>query len=98
MKYFWPGNVRELENSIERAMVVTNNKILAPEDFALNHKDEELHFNGEQSLKNIEKIHILNILENNNWNISGSAKILGIDRVTIYKKLEKYGIKRPENE
>jgi len=98
MTYSWPGNVRELENSIERAMVVTKKRILSPEDFVLNHADGEIQFSEKQSLKNIEKMHILNVLDNNKWNISASAKVLGIDRVTIYKKLEKYGIKRPENE
>jgi DNA-binding NtrC family response regulator len=98
MKYTWPGNVRELENAIERAMVVTKKKILSSEDFVLNHSEDELHFNEEQSLESIEKTHLLNVLKKNNWNISSSARILGIDRVTVYKKLKKYGIKRPEND
>jgi len=98
MKYSWPGNVRELENSIERAMVVTKMKILSSEDFVLNHADDEIRYSEKQSLESIEKTHILNVLENKKWNISASAKVLGIDRVTIYKKLKKYGIKRPENE
>jgi transcriptional regulator with PAS, ATPase and Fis domain len=98
MEYTWPGNVRELENSIERAMVVSKKKILSLEDFVLNHADEKLQYNIEQSIENVEKTHILSVLEKNNWNISASAKVLGIDRVTVYKKLEKYGIKRPDNE
>ena len=98
MEYTWPGNVRELENSIERAMVVTKSKILAPEDFVFNHKDVVSQFYTEESLENIEKKHILNVIKYNKWNISDSAKVLRIDRVTIYKKLKKYGIKRPEND
>jgi transcriptional regulator with PAS, ATPase and Fis domain len=97
MKYAWPGNIRELENSIERAMVVTKKNILSQEDFILSYADEKMQYYTEQSLDSVEKTHILSVLKKNNWNISASAKILGIDRVTIYKKLEKYGIKRPEN-
>jgi transcriptional regulator with PAS, ATPase and Fis domain len=97
MKYAWPGNIRELENSIERAMVVTKKNILSQEDFILSYADEKMQYYTEQSLDSVEKTHILSVLKKNNWNISASAKILGIDRVTIYKKLEKYGINRPEN-
>ena len=78
-------------------MVVTKKNILSQEDFILSHADEKMQYNTEQSLDSVEKTHILSVLKKNKWNISASAKILGIDRVTIYKKLEKYGIKRPEN-
>lgn len=96
-KYAWPGNVRELQNAIERAMVVTTNKILSPADFIFNHGEEKITYSTDLSLDSVEKAHILQVLEKNNWNISVSAKLLGVDRVTIYKKLEKYGIKRPQN-
>jgi len=97
MKYSWPGNIRELENAIERAMVVTRKNVLMPEDFNLNNGEEKLSYSPDLSMESVEKAHILRVLENNHWNISSSAKILGIDRVTIYKKLEKYSIKRPQN-
>jgi len=98
MKYTWPGNVRELENTIERAMVVSQKNILLSEDFHLNHGNEKLTYDPDLSLKSIEKAHLLRVLERNKWNISRSAKVLGIDRVTVYKKLEKYGVKRPEDD
>jgi DNA-binding NtrC family response regulator len=97
MKYPWKGNVRELENAIERAMVVTQEKMLAVHDFLLNHVELHTPFKTSLSLDDVEKAHIVSVLEKNNWNISSAARILGIDRVTIYKKLQKYGIKRPEN-
>jgi len=97
MKYPWKGNVRELENAIERAMVVTQNKTLTHQDFLLNQVETSVPFKSSLSLEEVEKAHILGSLERNNWNISNTAKMLGIDRVTIYKKLQKYGIKRPEN-
>jgi len=98
LSYPWPGNVRELENAIERAMVVTKNKKLAQNDFNLNQMDEKIEYTPQQSIELVEKKHILNVLNKNKWNISATAKILGIDRVTVYKKLKKYGITRPDND
>jgi DNA-binding NtrC family response regulator len=97
MKYSWPGNVRELENAIERAMVVTQKNILSYEDFVLNQGEEKLSYNADLSLESVEKAHLMHVLEKNHWNITKSSRVLGIDRVTIYKKLAKYGIKRPKN-
>ena len=97
MKYPWKGNVRELENAIERAMVVTQGNTLNGTDFLLNHVELQTSFKTTLSLDDVEKAHIISVLEKNNWNISNAARVLDIDRVTIYKKLQKYGIKRPEN-
>jgi len=97
LKYPWYGNVRELENAIERAMVVARGKLLRREDFLLNRDDQRDLPAGKVSMEEVEKRHLLNILDSQNWNITVSAKILGIDRVTVYKKLKKYGIKRPED-
>ena len=97
MKYPWKGNVRELENAIERSMVVTQGNTLNSTDFLLNHVELQTSFKTTMSLDDVEKAHIISVLEKNNWNISNAARVLDIDRVTIYKKLQKYGIKRPEN-
>ena len=50
---------------------------------------------GSLSLSEVEKNHILQVLEHTDWNISRASKILNIDRTTIYSKLQSYGIKRP---
>ena len=97
IKYPWFGNVRELENAIERAIVITKNEVLQEHDFLLNQIDDKPVFKTNMSMEEVEKSHILHVIEKNNWNISNSARILGIDRVTIYKKLRRYGIKRPSN-
>ena len=57
-----------------------------------------MSYHTEQSIESVERTHILNVLEKHHWNISATAKVLGIDRVTVYKKLEKYGISRPKND
>jgi DNA-binding NtrC family response regulator len=98
LAYAWPGNVRELENAIERAMVVSKKGTLSKQNFVLNQTVEKIEYHTDQSIENVEKNHILNVLEKHRWNISATAKVLGIDRVTVYKKLEKYGITRPKND
>ena len=94
VRYNWPGNVRELENAIERAMVVGKPPTIRPDDlpFRLTEKN---HIPSSGSLAAMEKTHILSILEQNNWNISRSAEILDIDRVTLYNKIHKYGLRKP---
>jgi len=94
LDYHWPGNVRELENAIERAMVVGSPPAITPKDLPFQHSEKSSAAKS-NSIADIEKYHIINILEQNNWNISRSAEILGIDRVTLYNKIEKYGMKRP---
>jgi DNA-binding NtrC family response regulator len=94
VRYNWPGNVRELENAIERAMVVGKPPAIMPEDlpFRLSEKNNMPHTG---SLAAVEKTHITHVLEQNHWNISRSAEILEIDRVTLYNKIHKYGLKKP---
>jgi transcriptional regulator with PAS, ATPase and Fis domain len=94
VRYNWPGNVRELENAIERAMVVGKPPKVQPEDlpFQLTEKN---HVFPAGSLAAAEKAHIAAVLEQNHWNISRSAEVLQIDRVTLYNKIEKFGFKKP---
>ncbi len=97
MMHTWPGNVRELENAVESALVVSKGSRLTKIDFKLNNIQQTPVYSTGYSLTDIEKLHIINVLDQERWNITNAAKILGVDRVTIYKKLQKYGIKRPEN-
>ena len=93
MLYDWPGNVRELENAMERAVVVGKSREILPEDLPiLCH--EPLHSPRNNSLREVEKNHILQILTDYDWNIARSAKVLGIDRSTLYSKIKRYGIKK----
>ncbi len=92
VRYNWPGNVRELENAIERAMVVGKPPAILPEDLPLRlpEKNHDPHLG---SLASMERIYISDVLNQNNWNISRSAEILDIDRVTLYNKISKYGLR-----
>ncbi|MCX7611172.1 MAG: sigma-54 dependent transcriptional regulator [Ignavibacterium sp.] len=94
-EYHWPGNVRELENAIERAVVVCLKDKIGVEHLPIrifNQKNDEQI--KEKSLEAVEKLHIQRILNENNWNISKSAEELQIDRVTLYNKIKKYGLRK----
>lgn len=92
--YEWRGNVRELENAIERAIVVGKNEVIKMEDLPFNTYNDVVDSEANKSLGSNEKKYILKILRENNWNISKSAEILEIDRVTLYNKINKYGLKK----
>ena len=86
----FPGNIRELENMIERAIVVGNGKKITLKDLPLGKTVVNTTF---ESLDDLEKNHISQILSKYNWNISVSAKALKVDRVTLYNKIKKYDLK-----
>jgi DNA-binding NtrC family response regulator len=88
--FMFPGNVRELENMIERAIVVGNGRKITLKDLPV---EKSIIINSLESLDDIEKSHILRILNKYDWNISRAAKALKIDRVTLYNKISKYGLK-----
>lgn len=92
MKYSWPGNVRELENVIERAIVISHSKNLnLLDDF--KYESVESHSIG--SLEEMEKQHIIKVLEKTNGKIegkSGAAEILAINPSTLRSRIKKLGI------
>jgi DNA-binding NtrC family response regulator len=92
----WPGNVRELSNAIERAMVVGTPPEIQPADLPMRPARHAVATAGDVSLAEIERRHIAEVLERTAWNISRTAEILEIDRATIYNKIKRYGLGRPE--
>ncbi len=89
-EYEFPGNVRELENMVERAIVIGNSKKIRLKDLPLG---KNIIYNSVESLNDLEKTHIHQILNKYKWNISRSAKALKVDRVTLYNKIKKYDLK-----
>ena len=90
-EFEFPGNVRELENMIERAIVIGNGKEIRFKDLPLG---KNIINNSVESLDDIEKTHVLQILNKYGWNISRSANALKVDRVTLYNKIKKYNLKQ----
>ena len=92
----WPGNVRELSNAIERAMVVGKGPAIQAADLPFRPAPREVQ-SGADALAEVEKRHIAAILDRTEWNITWAAELLGIDRVTVYNKIRKYGLSRPDS-
>lgn len=94
-KYHWPGNVRELQHAIERAIIMTDNNTLIPNDFYLSskaiNKVDELEIDS-YNLENVEKNIICKVLKKHKGNISYTAKELGLTRTSLYRRMEKYGL------
>ena len=93
VNYDWPGNVRELQNAMERAVLVCKTSEIQPSDLPVRVSD-----GGStcvtKSLADVEQQHIKRILEESGWNVYRASRLLGIDRVTLYNKIKKYGFKR----
>jgi len=89
MQYHWPGNVRELQHAMERAVILSESKVLQPEDFILKSHTQNAFDIGESTLEELEEKLILNTLEKHQNNHTTTAEQLGITRQTLYNKLKK---------
>jgi two-component system response regulator AtoC len=92
LKYQWPGNVRELENTIERAVILAQNSEIQLADLLQKNSPLVGSASPGRSLEEIEKNHIISILNETGRNYSKAAKILGISRATLYSKAKTYGL------
>ena len=93
-KYSWPGNVRELQHAIERAVIMTDNANLSPEDFFFltnNPQGDDISIEN-YNLESVEKSVIQKAINKHNGNISKAAKELGLTRASLYRRLEKHGL------
>ena len=95
----WPGNVRELENALERALVLGRDNVLwvedLPESVRARPSTRPFVHNGlPRPLSEVEREHILRTLRELHGNKAAAARLLGLDRKTLYRKLEQYGIRR----
>jgi DNA-binding NtrC family response regulator len=100
MAHDWPGNVRELRNVLERGAVVCTGTRLQLADLGMGAAAAQPGHSMSSaavpaSLEEVERRHIAGVLEHTGGNVSQAARILGIDRVTLYSKMKKYDLRRP---
>jgi two-component system response regulator HydG len=93
-KYDWPGNVRELQHAVERAVIMSEDEALQPQDFFLTTSERILEESGPVGLKleEVEKAAIRKAISKHGGNISEAARELGLTRAALYRRLEKYGL------
>ena len=97
MEYEWRGNVRELENAIERAVILAQNSYIEVTDLRQEKLLPAHPASPEKSLGEVERNHILNMLNRTSGNYSKAARILGISRGTLYNKARAYGLAKKIN-
>jgi DNA-binding NtrC family response regulator len=96
-KYSWPGNIRELENVIERATILAKGPVLQIDDVLLHGNSVPL-LPVADSLEEVERAHILRVLQDMSWVIEGkqgAAARLGLHPNTLRSRMQKLGIKKP---
>jgi transcriptional regulator with GAF, ATPase, and Fis domain len=87
----WPGNGRELRNVIEHAMILSKGKTLVVHAIKVRSAEAGTSHN----LEDMERRHIVAVLERAGWRVAGAAEVLGLKRSTLYSKMKKLGITRP---
>jgi len=90
LKYPWPGNVRELGNTIERAVILAQGSEIQLTDLLQKNSPLARHVSSGQSLREVEREHILNVLNESGGNLARAARTLGISRATLYNKVKTY--------
>lgn len=88
--YSWPGNVRELQNTIEKAVILSENNIIKTEDLLLKKSEETIDEELPKTFSEIEKQAIERALDNNRGSVSKAAQELNLSRQTLYNKILKY--------
>jgi len=93
-KYPWPGNIRELQHAVERAVILSEGNSISDEGLFLNSSAQAQNTSHQQAttLDEMERIFILQTLENNEGNVTQTAKVLGLTRTALYRRMKKYGI------
>jgi two-component system response regulator HydG len=101
MTYDWPGNVRELENAVERAVALGSGPMLhigdLPSNLQQGSSDKLLESNELTTLEEMERRFILRALRETNGDKLAAARLLGIGKTTLYRKLKQYGPESPPN-
>ena len=87
--YHWPGNIRELQHTLERAVILSEEKLLKPADFILNASSAIIPENYAKTLEEMEEMMITNSLTKHYGNYTAAANELGVTRQTLYNKMKR---------
>ena len=91
-RYSWPGNIRELRNVMERAVILSDENSIGPDQLPYEIQKEDTQAADALSLSRVEKNHIEKVLQYTGGNKTKTAELLGIGLTTLYRKMEEYGI------
>ena len=93
--WHWPGNARELRNAVERMAILTAGNLLTEESIPVEIRialDVPPPSNLKETRASAEREHIVRVLEETNWNVSGAARVLGMERTNLHKRIRALGI------
>ncbi len=96
MAHRWPGNIRELRNVLERGAVIATSPIIGAAELGLVSAPAVAAEQRLASLEELERRHIGFVLDQLEGRVAPAARVLGIDRATLYNKIKKYGLRRAD--
>jgi two-component system nitrogen regulation response regulator NtrX len=95
--YGWPGNIRELRNTVERMAILTRGDVLQAESVPVEiriARSSGGRGNLREAKETAEREHILRALEESKWNVSSAARVLGMERTNLHKRIRALGLAR----
>jgi two-component system nitrogen regulation response regulator NtrX len=95
--YLWPGNARELRNAVERMAILTPGERLTRESVPVEirmQREPGVKSTIQEARESAEREHVLRALEESNWNVSGAARALGMERTNLHKRIRALGLSR----
>jgi DNA-binding NtrC family response regulator len=99
--YWWPGNIRELENLVERLVAISDKEWITDEDLPYEFHIAELEASApgnenllDRAVSTFERNFILRALDKNGWNVTATARALGLPLSTLKFKIDKFGVRR----
>jgi two-component system nitrogen regulation response regulator NtrX len=95
--YLWPGNARELRNAVERMAILTPGERLTRDSVPVEirmQRETGAKSTIQEARESAEREHVLRALEESNWNVSGAARALGMERTNLHKRIRALGLSR----
>jgi len=99
--YSWPGNIRELRNTVERMAILTRGDVLESESVPVEiriARSAGAKGNLREAKESAEREHILRALEESKWNVSSAARVLGMERTNLHKRIRALGLVRGQGQ